>query len=61
MTWILYWLVLLTASTGVIYWCVDQYSHGELDLYNLEQGHRIDQAYLATKSIKSRIKNRPDL
>ena len=64
MTWILYWLVLLTISTGVIYWCVDRYSHRELDQHNHELQQQINNAelaYLKTKSTKSRIKNKPDL
>ena len=64
MIWIIYWLVLLSASILALYLAIDALSHDELDRYNRELKHNIGQAelaYLRTKSTKSRIKNHPDL
>ena len=73
MIWIFYWLVLLSVSILTVYLCIDHLSHDELDEYNKELRHNINQAeqesssyetlpaYLRSKSTKSRIKSKPDL
>ena len=70
---ILYWLALISLATAALYWCIDRYSHEELETYNRELEQRNLQAeqesssyetlpaYLKTKKTQSRIKNRPDI
>jgi hypothetical protein len=61
---ILYWLALISLATAALYWCIDRYSHEELETYNRELEQRnlqAELAYLKTKKTQSRIKNRPDI